>query len=70
MEGNFSKEKIKETIWPYAEKEGRGFVLWPFRYALSGLAKSPDPFVIAEILKKETTVTRLKSAINFLTNES
>src|SRR3989338_3146195 len=70
MEGNYSKETIKETIWPYAEKEGRGFVLWPFRYALSGLAKSPDPFVIAEILKKETTVTRLKSAINFLTNES
>ena len=32
--------------------ENRGELLHPVRYALSGLDKSPDPFIIAEILGK------------------
>jgi len=63
---DFVKEKIKEIIWPYAEKMGRGNVLWPFRVALTGQRKSPDPFEIAEILGKEVTLKRLASAINLL----
>jgi glutamyl-tRNA synthetase len=63
---NFSKTSVKEAIWPYAEKAGRGLVLWPLRYALSGLPKSPDPFTIAEVLGKEETVNRLKAAAEFL----
>jgi glutamyl/glutaminyl-tRNA synthetase len=58
----FTKEKIKETVWPYAEEKGRGFVLWPMRYALSGQDRSPDPFVISEILGKEETLKRLTFA--------
>ncbi len=58
----FTKEKIKEKIWPYAEEKGRGNVLWPMRYALSGMEKSPDPFIIAEIIGKEETLKRLTSA--------
>ncbi len=60
------KEKIKDAIWSFAEEEGRGDVLWPFRYSLSGLQKSPDPFVIAEIFGKDMTLNRLSGAINFL----
>jgi len=37
----------------------RGAILWPMRYALSGLDKSPDPFTIASILGKEETLKRL-----------
>ena len=62
-ESEFSFDKIKETIWNYAEKEGRGNVLWPLRIALTGLEKSPDPFVVAEILGKEKTIKRLKYAL-------
>lgn len=53
-------ESIKTSIWDFAEKEGRGAVLWPMRVALSGREKSPDPFEIASILGKEETLKRLK----------
>lgn len=62
----FDKEKVKEVIWPYAEAEGRGEVLWPLRVSLSGKEKSPDPFTLAAILGKEGTLARLKTAINLL----
>lgn len=52
-------ESIKAAIWDYAEKEGRGAVLWPMRVALSGREKSPDPFEIASILGKTETIKRL-----------
>ncbi len=59
----FSAEIIKGVILPYAEEKGKGSVLWPFRVALTGLEKSPDPFIIADILGKEETIKRLKYAI-------
>ena len=62
-ESEFVSDKIKEAIWNYAEKEGRGNVLWPMRAALTGLDKSPDPFAVAEVLGKEKTIKRLKYAI-------
>jgi hypothetical protein len=34
--------------------------------ALSGLDKSPDPFVLAEILGKQETIVRLNQAIQIL----
>ncbi|MGB9598709.1 MAG: glutamate--tRNA ligase, partial [Minisyncoccales bacterium] len=61
-EGDFKKEKIKASIWSYAEEKGRGDVLWPMRVALTGKDKSPDPFEIAEVLGKEETVKRLEAA--------
>ncbi len=63
---DFVKDRIRETIWPYAEKMGRGNVLWPFRVALTGQRKSPDPFEIAEILGKEAALKRLTDAIELL----
>lgn len=59
---DFTSDKIKETIWPLAEKEGKGDVLWPLRVSLSGLPKSPDPFTIAEIIGKEKTLLRIAKA--------
>lgn len=58
-----SEESLKALLWDYAEKEGRGDVLWPVRVALSGQERSPDPFAIATILGKQETIARLHSAI-------
>lgn len=66
LEVDFTKEKIKEIIWPYAEKFGKGDVLWPMRFALSGLDKSPDPFMLAEVFGKNETIERLNFAIQIL----
>ncbi|MBI2475715.1 MAG: glutamate--tRNA ligase [Candidatus Taylorbacteria bacterium] len=60
---SFNRISVKEALWPYAEKEGRGEVLWPLRVSLSGREKSPDPFTIVEILGKEETLKRLTVAI-------
>jgi glutamyl-tRNA synthetase len=61
-ESNWNSEAVKEAIWPYAEERGRGGVLWPMRYSLSGKDKSPDPFTIAGVLGREETLKRLKVA--------
>ena len=63
-DNKFNREGIKNVIWKYAEEKGKGSVLWPMRYALSGRNKSPDPFQLAEVLGKEETISRLKSAID------
>lgn len=61
-ESVFTMAGIKEFVWPYAEEAGRGNVLWPMRYALSGKDKSPDPFTLAGLLGKEETLKRLQKA--------
>lgn len=61
-EDNFNHESVKEPIWEYAEKEGRGDVLWPLRYALSGKDKSPDPFTLTELLGRKEAITRVEIA--------
>jgi len=62
----FEKENIKSAIWDYAEKEGRGNVLWPLRVALSGLERSPEPFTLADILGKEKTIKRVSRALEII----
>jgi glutamyl/glutaminyl-tRNA synthetase len=59
---DFNKESVKSALWPLAEERGKGNVLWPMRYALSGKDKSPDPFTICEILGKDESIRRLKFA--------
>jgi glutamyl-tRNA synthetase len=61
-EKDFNKEIVKEKIWSYAEEVGRGDILWPMRYSLSGQDKSPDPFQLAEVLGKKETIERLSLA--------
>ncbi|OGZ05057.1 MAG: hypothetical protein A3C93_06155 [Candidatus Lloydbacteria bacterium RIFCSPHIGHO2_02_FULL_54_17] len=62
-DGDFTRENVKNALWEYANGEGRGQVLWPLRYALSGMEKSPDPFQLAEILGKDKTLERIDRAI-------
>lgn len=57
---------IKEILWDYATKEGRGEVLWPLRTALSGAEKSPDPFTLIDALGKEEVLARIDTALNIL----
>lgn len=63
-----SVETIKGTLMAYAdgiakEDGGRGAVLWPLRYALSGQERSPDPFTLIHILGKDEALTRISTAI-------
>lgn len=60
---SFNQENVKNAIWDFATEAGRGDVLWPLRFALSGRDKSPDPFTLCELLGKEKTLERIKSAI-------
>lgn len=64
--GPDSVEGIKTALMPYADREGRGPVLWPLRYALSGAEKSPDPFSLVYILGKGESLSRITTAIAIL----
>jgi len=59
-----STETIQSILWEYAEEAGKGSVLWPLRYALSGRKKSPDPFSLAYVLGKEEVLIRLNSILS------
>lgn len=67
-----SAEVVKTTIMPFADAEeakgkgGRGAVLWPLRYALSGVERSPDPFTIISILGTDESISRISKAIAIL----
>ncbi|MFA6258924.1 MAG: glutamate--tRNA ligase [Candidatus Paceibacterota bacterium] len=61
---DFSAEKIKNELMNLANKfDSKGKILHPVRFALTGKDKSPDPFIIAEILGKDETISRLQNAI-------
>ncbi len=60
----FTTENVKTTLMNQADKlEKRGELLHPVRYALSGKDQSPDPFIIASIIGKDETISRLQKAI-------
>ncbi len=65
---NWNKSFIQKEINDFLLKNNldTGSVLWPMRFSLSGRAKSPDPFEIAECLGKKNSLYRLESAINKL----
>ncbi len=63
-----STEAIKTSLWPLAEELGKGEVLWPLRVALSGSAKSPDPFVLAFVLGSTETLARIETACGKITS--
>ncbi len=65
-DSDFTPEKLKEALWDYASEKGRGAVLWPTRYALSGQDRSPDPFSLMSILGKEKSLVRLGNAADRL----
>lgn len=67
-----SPEVTKEVLMPLADAEeakgkgGRGGVLWPLRYALSGKERSPDPFTLISILGTGVSISRIKKALAIL----
>ena len=66
-ESDFTKENIKNILMQIADKkDSRGEVLHPVRFALSGLDKSPDPFILIEILGKNESLKRIDKAISEL----
>ena len=62
-----SPEAIKNALWDYAEEVGRGDLLWPLRVSLTGMERSPDPFMCAYIIGKDETILRIHNAIETLT---
>ncbi len=67
-----SAETVKSKLMPLADAEeakgkgGRGAVLWPLRYALSGAERSPDPFTIVSIIGPKVAASRLGAALAIL----
>ena len=61
-----SSESIKAALWDYAEKVGKGELLWPLRVCLSGKTQSPDPFTIAYIIGQVETLARIETACDKL----
>ncbi len=62
--------EMGSAVMAYAEGVGKGNVLWPMRYALSGATASPDPLTLLEILGKEKSLARLKNAIMALNGQA
>ncbi|MHB1163074.1 MAG: glutamate--tRNA ligase [Minisyncoccota bacterium] len=67
-----STESVREALMPLADAEeakgkgGRGAILWPLRYALSGSERSPDPFTLISIIGKDAAISRVRKAIAIL----
>lgn len=68
----FIKEKDIETLWnsiyKLGEEKGKGDILWPLRYALSGKEKSPDPKALINILGIEESLNRINFALEKIKN--
>jgi len=62
----FETDKIKEHVFKFADEKGRGDVLWPLRFSLSGKERSIDPFTLLFILGKEESFKRIENAIRKL----
>ncbi len=69
-----SMEDAKTHLMTFADsqealgKGGRGGVLWPLRYALSGSERSPDPFTLIYILGPKESTERISSALQALSD--
>ena len=73
LKNGVSANTVKESIMPIADAEeaegllaqagkgGRGAMLWPLRYALSGQGRSPDPFTLISILGTEESISRMQA---------
>ncbi|HUY62183.1 MAG TPA: glutamate--tRNA ligase [Candidatus Paceibacterota bacterium] len=70
-----SVETVKDSVMPLADAEetegkgGRGAVLWPLRYALSGQERSPDPFTIISVIGPADAAMRIEQALKILGKE-
>ncbi len=54
---------IREAMNPLLDSIGKGPVLWPLRYGLTGQKSSPDPFTCANLLGRDETIARIEQTI-------
>jgi glutamyl-tRNA synthetase len=72
MPKDLAADAVKALLMPLADaleaggKGGRGAMLWPLRYALSGKERSPDPFTIIALLGKDASIARVNTALGLL----
>jgi hypothetical protein len=72
LQEGVSPEAVKDTLMPLADAEeargkgGRGGVLWPLRYALSGAERSPDPFTLISVLGPREAASRVRTALGII----
>ena len=57
-----TSETLKDLLWPYATEHGRGNVLWPLRFTLTGRERSPDPFIVMSMIGKDASIRRIEAA--------
>ncbi len=61
-ENDFEKKRLEQIIMPLTEVWGRGELLWPLRAGLSGREASAGPFELMDVLGKDESLKRIKSA--------
>jgi glutamyl-tRNA synthetase len=61
-----SQDGVQALVWDYAETEGKGDVLWPLRYTLTGKDRSPAPFFVAHVIGREATIRRIEAVLSIL----
>ncbi len=63
-----SSDKLEAATlsWIKEQELGNGDVLWPMRWALTGVDRSPTPFEVGAMLGKEKSLARLNAAIELL----
>lgn len=64
-EHEWTQENLETIVkkWIEENKFGVGDVMWPFRVSLAGQKNSPGPFEMAEVLRKEKVLRRVREAI-------
>ncbi len=67
-EGNWTNDALEEGIISHIKAGDKkiGDYLWPMRVSLSGKKASPGPFDLAELLGKEETLDKMKTAVDVL----
>lgn len=63
---NLSIDEVWDKVYKLAEEKGKGDILWPLRYSLSGKEKSPDPKTLITILGIKESAARIDSALTEL----
>lgn len=64
---DLAKKLMNPSKSPVGDRgASRGLVYWPFRVALTGKEKSPDPIEVAMVLGKEEAIKRIETGIKKL----
>ncbi|MDD2731734.1 MAG: glutamate--tRNA ligase [Candidatus Pacebacteria bacterium] len=73
-EKDWNSKKLEDILISESDKislelknvKDRGYLIWPFRAAITGKESSAPPFVVSEILGRKKTIKRIENAINLI----